>query len=188
MIFYKMPIHARINAWSAPWSTLQRHFFPATRAGFRSCEAPSNCDSTWRPNRPIPKHYINNFIKLIFLYKFGGPLESGGPQALLLLLLCKSATACYSAQHVTYYMHISLSADLGEVVHHTREPSGLGSRALYGCRTSFFIKLIIWLIEIPLFCTCAWTDRNPHPLHLYCHCALVTFVFPIKGLSIYIYL
>jgi len=24
---------------------------------------------------------------------------------------------------------------------------------------------------------------NPHPLHHYCHCALVTFVYPIKELS-----
>jgi len=37
---------------------------PQYTAGFRSCEAPSNCDSMWGPNCHINKHYVNNFIKI----------------------------------------------------------------------------------------------------------------------------
>jgi len=62
-------------------------------------------------------NYINNFIKILLnvfrgivilqpflfiFYKFGRPHESGGPQALLLLLLCKSATVYHSDSYQVF--------------------------------------------------------------------------------------
>jgi len=83
-----------------------RHNRPIRRAGFMSCEAPSNCDSTWGPNRLLPKHYINNikiwlnaFRVIVILQPFKFCFKNmwapwvRGTQALLLLLLCKSGTA-----------------------------------------------------------------------------------------------
>jgi len=98
-MLYNIPNKSDIQICSPIIITIPNQICPVyhiTRARFRSCEAPSNCDSTSGPNHPIPKlAYINNLNKFLlnafganvilqpFEFVFiilGGPLSPGAPK------------------------------------------------------------------------------------------------------------
>jgi len=59
--------------------------------------------------------YFSQFF--IIFYKFWGPLESSGPQALLLLLLCKSTTAGDTCDRLTVHSQTDSESEVPPCSH-----------------------------------------------------------------------